>query len=251
MHSINRSGIHHTGSVMVARRRRVCAVLATLLGVAVAHFILGAAPEAHSSPDPMSAEPQTKTVNPAAWGGNHVGKPIPDFVHGDECLFCHRNDIGSTWQKNSHGVTVRQREDAPDLKDIVKGVAALSKLEPEIEYFMGSRNRVRLMKKDGYGRFALLSSQAVLKPDRSVPRQVERWIDSDKPSWDRDRFASACAGCHTTAVDAKTKAFAAYGLDCYTCHGDVDMKHTSDTSLVWLSKKRRSDVLAVTSICAQ
>ncbi|HYM13228.1 MAG TPA: hypothetical protein VEU62_20980, partial [Bryobacterales bacterium] len=46
--------------------------------------------------------------NPAAWGSNHVGKPIPDFVHGDECLFCHRNDIGPGWQKNAHGITVRQ-----------------------------------------------------------------------------------------------------------------------------------------------
>ena len=24
-----------------------------------------------------------------------------EFVHGDECLFCHRNNIGVTWQKNS------------------------------------------------------------------------------------------------------------------------------------------------------
>ena len=52
---------------------------------------------------------------PAAWGGNHVGKPIPEYVHGDECLFCHRNTIGVTWQKNAHGVAVRQGEDAPEL----------------------------------------------------------------------------------------------------------------------------------------
>src|SRR5258707_9988874 len=28
--------------------------------------------------------------DPAAWGSNHAGNPVPDFVHGDECLFCHR-----------------------------------------------------------------------------------------------------------------------------------------------------------------
>lgn len=41
------------------------------------------------------------------------------------------------------------------------------------------------------------------------------------------------------------------GLDCYTCHGDVSLDHTKDTSQIWLSKKRRDDALAVTSICAQ
>ena len=61
-----------------------------------------------------------KMVDPAAWGSNHVGKPVPEFIHGDECLFCHRNDIGPGWQKNSHGITLRQQEDAPDLAQVLK-----------------------------------------------------------------------------------------------------------------------------------
>src|SRR6266849_698004 len=65
--------------------------------------------------------PAQKTLDPAAWGSNHVGKPVPDFVQGDECLFCHRNDIGPGWQKNTHGLAVRQSEDAPEWRDVFKG----------------------------------------------------------------------------------------------------------------------------------
>src|SRR5437867_3363684 len=28
-----------------------------------------------------------------AWGSDHIGKPLPEFASGDECLFCHR-DVG-------------------------------------------------------------------------------------------------------------------------------------------------------------
>src|SRR5688572_25378852 len=65
--------------------------------------------------------PAQKRLDPAAWGTNHSGKPVPEFVHGDECLFCHRNDIGPGWQKNTHGITIRQKEDAPEWRDIFKG----------------------------------------------------------------------------------------------------------------------------------
>ena len=182
-----------------------------------------------------------KPLDPAAWGGNHVGKPIPDYVHGDECLFCHRYDVGPGWAKNAHQRTVRQREDAPELRALLEGPAA------QAEYFLGSRRRVRFLKKAGYGKFAMLSTQAVLGPDG----RAERWEALEKPSWDERRFADRCAGCHSTAVEAKSKSFSAFGLDCYTCHGDVDLAHTSDTSKILLSKKHRSDSLVITSICAQ
>jgi hypothetical protein len=186
-------------------------------------------------------------LDPAAWGGNHAGKPVPEFVHGDECLFCHRNDIGPGWQKNPHGVTVRQQEDAPELRDVFKGQAALAPFAAQVEYFLGSRHRLRFLKKEGYGKFAMLTTQAEL----GTGAQVQKWIDSASPTWEKDRFANRCAGCHTTGIDASTKSFSAFGLDCYTCHGVVDLNHTSDTSLIFLSKKRRSDARAITSTCAQ
>src|SRR5438093_10319462 len=86
----------------------------------------------------------------------------PEFVHGDECLFCHRNDIGPGWQKNVHGITIRQSEDALEWRDVFKGQATLSTIAPQVEYYMGSRHRLRFLKKEGYGKFALLNTQADL-----------------------------------------------------------------------------------------
>src|SRR5262245_53985142 len=193
----------------------------------------------------IQQEPKPTILDPAAWGGNHVGKPIPEYVHGDECLFCHRNTIGVTWQKNAHGVTVRQREDAPELEALATKQKELSTVISEIEYFMGSRHNVRFLKKNGYGRFALLNTRLGLGPNSSVTKLI------GAPSWNKEEFADRCAGCHTTGIDSKAKTFAGFGIDCYACHGDVTLDHTNDTSLMWLSKKRRDDTRAITSICAQ
>src|SRR5258708_39671075 len=37
---------------------------------------------------------------------DHVGQPIPKYVTGDECLFCHRVKPAGTWQQNPHALTV-------------------------------------------------------------------------------------------------------------------------------------------------
>lgn len=217
---------------------------AFVLQAVVFYFEAGAASYRQSGQ--QSGQPPAKPNDPKAWGSNHAGQAVPEFVHGDECLFCHRNDIGPGWQKNAHGVTVRQREDAPELADLLKQ-PALARMAPEVEYFLGSRHRARFLKKIGYGKFALLNTQAAL----GAGGHLEKLIDPDKPSWDKDRFAARCAGCHTTGVEPATRAFSAFGLDCYTCHGVVDLDHTHDTSLIFLSKKRRTDARAITSTCAQ
>jgi predicted CXXCH cytochrome family protein len=234
-----------TTALTAAKSLIVLSLLALLVGAST--FDDRRARAAVGAQDPAQASPPQQPRDPAAWGSNHVGQPVPEYVHGDECLFCHRNDIGATWQKNAHGLTVRQREDAPELLGTIKGSPALAELDSQIEYFLGSRHRVRFLKKDGYGQFAILSTQAVLG-DNARP---ERWLEADKPAWDREKVANRCTGCHNTAVDPATKAFSAFGLDCYACHGNVDLEHSKDTSLVWLSKKRRHDAQAITSICAQ
>ena len=198
-----------------------------------------------SGQDPNKQE--QKTVDPKAWGGNHAGKPVPEYVHGDECLFCHRNDIGPTWQKNAHGVTVRQREDAPELARTLESLPALAEMAKQVEYFLGSRHRARLLKKEGYGKFTMLNAQVTLGGNG----QPAKLIDHEKLAWDKEKFANRCAGCHTTGVDPETRAFSEFGLDCYTCHGAVDLNHSNDTSLVLLSKKLRNDAKAITSLCAQ
>src|SRR5260370_8542789 len=82
------------------------------------------------------SQPAQSASDPAAWGRNHVGKPIPEYVHGDECLFCHRNNIGTTWQKNAHGVAVRQGEDAPELQAMVQKQPPLPIVATHIQYFI-------------------------------------------------------------------------------------------------------------------
>ena len=190
-------------------------------------------------------------LDPASWGANHVGKPIPEYVHGDECLFCHRNTIGITWQKNAHGLTVRQGEDAPELQTLAGKLPELSTVVNEIGYFLGSRHRVRFLKKGGYGKFSLLNLQAVLGATVTDKGSVIDKGSGDSSSWDKEKFGSRCAGCHATAVDPNTNSFAAFGIDCYACHGDATLEHSKNTSLMWLSKKRRDDARAITSICAQ
>jgi hypothetical protein len=191
---------------------------------------------------------EQKTLDPKAWGANHAGQEVPEFIHGDECLFCHRQNIGQFWQLSPHARTVRQREDATEFNGLLKERKTLAAFDAQVEYFLGSRHIVRFLKKDGYGKFALLNAQAVLASDG---KKAEQWREAEKPGWDKDKFANQCAGCHTTGIDAKTKAFAAFGLDCYVCHGSVNLEHSNDTSLILLSRKNRTGKQVVTSLCAQ
>jgi predicted CXXCH cytochrome family protein len=218
-----------------------------IISVVLVYASLVAAASGMSRLPTPAQEEKRQTLDPAAWGSNHVGKPIPEYVRGDECLFCHRNDIGTTWGKTSHGTTLRQREEAPELSKLLQSQAALSGVAGQVQFFLGSRSHVRFLKKEGFGKLSLLSARADLRPDH----QLEKLVGGDKPTWDKDRVANQCAGCHATAVDPSTRAITLYGLDCSTCHGDVSLDHTKDTSLIWLSKKRRNDAKAVTSICAQ
>jgi hypothetical protein len=194
-------------------------------------------------------EPAAKPRDPAAWGGNHASQPVPEYVQGDECLFCHRNEIGPSWVKDPHALTVRYREASPEVEALLTARPDIAKLAPEVTHYLGSRHFLRLLKKDGYGKFALASVQLQFPADRQNATRTGTW--SGSPTWDRQTFAIRCAGCHSTGIDPENRTFSGFGLDCYTCHGNVDLDHTKDKSLVWFSKKRRSDAKAITSICAQ
>jgi hypothetical protein len=187
-----------------------------------------------------------QTPDPAAWGSDHTGKPVPEFTHGDECLFCHRNDIGPGWQKNAHGLTLRQQQDAPNLMALLKSQPNLAPFAAQITHALGSRNHIRFLKQAGYGKLDLLSVRADLAKDRASAT----WAGLENPQWQSGKFETRCAGCHATGIDAQTRTFTAIGHDCYTCHGVVDLEHANDTSRIFLSKKRR-DPLAITSACAQ
>src|SRR5262249_34230630 len=146
---------------------------------------------------------------------------------------------------------VRHREDAPEFTKMVESMPALAEVAKQVEYFLGSRHRVRFLKKEGYGKFTMLNAQVALGGNGQAEKSPPTLVDHEKIAWDKEKFANQCAGCHTTAVDPETRSFSEFGLDCYTCHGEVDLNHSNDTSLVLLSKKRRNDAKAITSLCAQ
>src|SRR5256885_9056282 len=110
---------------------------------------------------------------------DHVGQPVPQYTTGEECLFCHRVKVADTWQQNPHARTVRSLSTEPDKHGF----------PPEATDVLGTRTHLRGLQQQGYGKFALLST--------------------DNKSWDKDKFANRCAGCHTTAVDPATKASSA------------------------------------------
>jgi hypothetical protein len=185
-------------------------------------------------------------LDPAAWGSDHVNKPLPEYVTGGECLFCHRSDIGPAYATNRHHLTMREAEaNSP----AIVALKALSKeLANETKFLLGGDHRQRFLKpsKD-YGKADLLSVEWQ-PPHGDEPAKL---LQTDNPRWDHKTFAEGCAGCHTTAVDTPTRAFGSPSLDCFTCHGDVSLEHTKDTKVMLLSKKRQDPTHVVTSICAQ
>jgi len=153
---------------------------------------------------------------------DHAGQPVPKYVTGDECLFCHRVKVADTWQQNPHARTVHPRDDED---------AATKDFPADVAYILGVHPPYRGLKEDGYGKFDLLSR--------------------DNKTWDTARFATRCAGCHTTAVDTQAHTFSTSSLDCYTCHGVVPQNHPNDISLVWFSTRHSRDPKQIIAICGQ
>jgi predicted CXXCH cytochrome family protein len=183
----------------------------------------------------------------AAWGKDHVGKPIPQYMTGDECLFCHRKDAAATWADNRHNLTIRAIDPkSPALSALVKS-PDLAKFGEEVTHVLGKDRRQRFLRTAReYGKLDLLS--VAWSPGDGANGKL---IHEAEPHWQRQTFGTSCAGCHATAVNPKTHAFSALSLDCYACHGDVPFEHTEKPALVYLGKQRKDAARVVTSICAQ
>lgn len=194
----------------------------------------------------LSGQPERK-IDPGAWGGDHVGKAVPEYVTGDECLFCHRKDVGPTWSQNRHQLTLREIEpEAASLAALKKSDA--KELADKVQLVMGGGKRQRFLKRsEAYGQLDLLSVE--WRPPQGG--KEGELLALAKPHWDAKKFGDGCAGCHTTGVDSVKRTFSSPSLDCYVCHGVVDPMHSKDTKLVHLSKKRNDPARVVTSICAQ
>ena len=177
-------------------------------------------------------ENESTKLDPAAWGSDHVGKPMPEYVTGDECLFCHRKDFGEKWQTNRHQTTIRA------------STSEQTEVEGEAALVMGHETMMRFLRRaKAYGKLEIHTHGWDPGAKKRVPHGAA--------NWDARTFGNRCAGCHTTGVDAKTTAFSSLSIDCYACHGDVDLRHTDDTSKILLSKARKDPARVVISICAQ
>jgi len=191
-----------------------------------------------------------RRIDPAGWGSDHVGKPTPDYLTGDECLFCHRK-LGPVWLGNPHQLTIRPRQPAEPsiktLRTLVKG----RRFADETQYLLGSRRITRFLKRSkAYGKLQMLSTAYV--PARQARGNPGAGVLKNTKSgrWDRRTFGKRCAGCHATAVNTKTRAFSALSIDCFACHGVVELEHTRDISRVLLSSRSREPRRLV-SICGQ
>lgn len=183
---------------------------------------------------------------PAAWGSDHVGKPLPEFASGDECLFCHR-DVGPGWPTNRHGQTVRTADPEAESVAALGRLPEFKSLAGEVELLLGGPTRQRFLRRSlEHGKLDLLSVE--WKPAKSGPEGV--LIRPEQAQWDTQIFGNRCAGCHATGVESSKQTFAATSLDCFACHGEVPEKHTTKDSLVFLSPHRKDSAAVVTSICA-
>jgi hypothetical protein len=188
----------------------------------------------HSDPPPAG-----KVLDPGAWGSDHVGETLSDYTTGGECLFCHRKEIGGQWTRNRHHLTIRPLDgEAAVIR------AAASSLGGDAQLVLGGTKRVRFLRRSAsYGKLDL-------QVDAWDPVKQELSGES-RAAWDAQDFGMHCAGCHSTGVDAKTHAFSSLSIDCFSCHGDIDLKHSTGASRMLLSAKDQAPARVTVSICAQ
>jgi len=188
------------------------------------------------------------TLDPAGWGSDHVGRPVPEYVDGNECLFCHRNDVGVAWSDNHHNRSVREIAADSLALAALQSVPALKSAAGQASLVMGERHRQRFLKPaEAFGQLDLFSV-AWVPPHAAAGGKL---IDTDQPQWDGKTYGDSCAGCHSTSVDSLQRTFATRSLDCGVCHGDVPNGHTKNAALVYLSPRRKDPARVTTSICAQ
>jgi hypothetical protein len=228
--------------------------------------VLCAGSQLASQSTPSGKTAASAPVQGGDWG-DHVDAPLPEYSTGEECLFCHRDDWGNRWARNFHQRTVRPAEtDSPAMKALAADPKTKS-LAESVSNLLGTRREIRFLKRSSeYGKFGVLSvGYTPAQPwGRSRARgMLTQTKGSDDPikvpinliqgsvHWDEQVFARNCAGCHTTAVDPQTHAFSAIALDCYACHGLVDLRHSKDTKLVAFGKGSPDPPRMQLANCAQ
>lgn len=184
-------------------------------------------------------------LDPSAWGADHVGKPVPTYMESGECLFCHRDQVGGSWQTNKHNRTIRDADPAESAMQALAADPKTKQLAAEVELLMGDTHAQRFLKRSAeYGHAELLTAHATFGRGRRARIQ-----GGEGAHWDTESFATKCAGCHTTAVNPETHAFSTVALDCFSCHGEAPDEHTEDAKQIIMAKERKDSAAVVTSIC--
>jgi predicted CXXCH cytochrome family protein len=197
---------------------------------------------------PFAVGQTEELLDPAAWGDDHTNKPLPDFVTGDECLFCHRGNAGGGWHKNKHNLVMSHAATgfSPTLKALLKA-AGMDDVVKETVYVLGGKNQRRFLKPNGkYGQYAIHNTRWTA--DGSEKGTLTH---TNAKKWDNDLFANKCIGCHTTLVDPEYKSFAAPSTDCLACHGDTPQGHQNDATETLFNKKIPTDIKTEISTCFQ
>lgn len=181
------------------------------------------------------------------WGEDHVSDAVPEYMTGTECLFCHRDYVGPRWGANSHNRAVRlPAEDSDEWKSFLAHAGNESRDEVML---LGSAGIVRYLKKlDAYGQAAIHST--LWQGHADAPGEVAD-APGAHPGWDEKQFNQDCAGCHASAIDTETASFGTLGLDCYVCHGPLEVEHAGDASGVLFAKGQPIDPRVVIATCGQ
>ena len=138
------------------------------------------APPAGSSALQVKAQPPARVLDPASWGSDHVGKPVPEYMTGDECLFCHRKKVGPTWSNNAHQTALRLVEKKDPGWKVLAANKGTSEMAQMAEFILGGESHSRYLRRaKGYGKLDLLS----VGWDRAGEGREGKLVHPEEPKW--------------------------------------------------------------------
>ncbi|MBX7168541.1 MAG: hypothetical protein K1X74_19545 [Pirellulales bacterium] len=229
-----------SGSVVTCVRRTALAAMGLLAAAAIACLVAG-------RPLALRAAAPPDALDPAAWGADHISEELPEYMEGGECLFCHRREVGRSWQTDRHSRTIRDVEPEHPAVKLLAADPAGKAVIGEVTLLLGAGQQMCFLRRgERYGHCDLLSVRA-----NSTRGGRWRLTQNEQATWDAAAFNQGCAGCHATAVATENQAFSAVGHDCFVCHGAATEEHANDPALMTLSKAAKDPPRVVTSICAQ
>ncbi len=124
-------------------------------------------------------QPQGK-LDPAAWGSDHVGQPLPPYTESGECLFCHRDQVGGTWARTS--TIARSATPRPASRRLrpCEPIRPPRTWPTRCKLILGDTARQRFLKRaEEYGKVDMLSVRAAL--GRGGRARLEH---AENPHWD-------------------------------------------------------------------